>query len=864
MEHGLPLVGRDNELRAVESALADNGRGMLIAGMAGVGKSRLAREAAARATVRGHRVLTARASGSGAGLALAALAGMLGDDPGLDGPVMRGLRGLRRLAAAATSTVLFVDDAHLLDEVSATVIHQLVAEGSITVLATVRTGERAPDAVTALWKDLGVARIDLGALSAPDSDALVTAIVGGPVEGQTLRRVRDVAAGNPLFLRELLTSAREAGILAQATGVWRLTGSLVNAPRLIELLRTRLAATDGDDRDAVEVLAIGEPVPLAVAELLIGERGLEGLERRGLVAVSIVGNTRSVRLSHPLYGELLRAEVPELARIRHSRRLADALEELGTGTGEDAMRVALWRLDGGGTVNPELMLMAAEQAALIREYALTERLSATAYEAGGGIRAGLATARARFRLGRLGDALALCATLAGRAGADSERTQVAIQHAAILAHGADDVLAGLAVLDAVAVSDLASREQLNVFRLYLRAYQLDCLVLEEAMTAFRTAESIEARLAASSAAGGAFMLAGRFADAAALVNQVLPLVAQNFGPGQVQSDSMPAAIGHMRCDLPDPAGALALSQAAFEASLHPPDRVGQALNAFALAKIALAQGRPTTALRWANEASLIGAEMNLKPVARWAAGLRMQAAAHLGDVVEVPPGVRGGPHTVWLFDIEIARGLAWRAAVQGDADGAREPLIEAVTRHGERGAVGAGTLGALDLVRLGEASLAKSLLESFPPPEGWELGRLTVDYATAAASGDPASLLAVAQSFSGYGMPLHAAEAASVAASEWRAAGDPRAAERAHLFASTQLLLCEKANTPALRLVGPAAGLTGREREIALAAAQGEPTGAIAARLRVSERTAENHLYRAYTKLGVTGRAELRGVLALD
>ena len=60
--------------------------------------------------------------------------------------------------------VVFVDDAHLLDDGSATMLHQLAMTGAATVLATVRTGESAPDAVVALWKDGPAERIELQVL----------------------------------------------------------------------------------------------------------------------------------------------------------------------------------------------------------------------------------------------------------------------------------------------------------------------------------------------------------------------------------------------------------------------------------------------------------------------------------------------------------------------------------------------------------------------------------------------------------------------------------------------------------------------------------------------------------------------------
>jgi DNA-binding CsgD family transcriptional regulator len=51
--------------------------------------------------------------------------------------------------------------------------------------------------------------------------------------------------------------------------------------------------------------------------------------------------------------------------------------------------------------------------------------------------------------------------------------------------------------------------------------------------------------------------------------------------------------------------------------------------------------------------------------------------------------------------------------------------------------------------------------------------------------------------------------------------------------------------------------LTDREREIALLAAAGHPSRAIAERLYLSVRTVDNHLARIYDKLGVSSRADL-------
>ena len=68
------------------------------------------------------------------------------------------------------------------------------------------------------------------------------------------------------------------------------------------------------------------------------------------------------------------------------------------------------------------------------------------------------------------------------------------------------------------------------------------------------------------------------------------------------------------------------------------------------------------------------------------------------------------------------------------------------------------------------------------------------------------------------------------------------------------------------RVSGSAAGaalLTPREREIAKLAARGRTSKDVAGDLVLSVRTVDNHLANVYAKLGIPGRAELGGALAL-
>src|SRR5207253_6871460 len=53
-------------------------------------------------------------------------------------------------SAGGRALVLSVDDAHLLDDLSATLVHQMAATGAALVVATLRSDEPAPDPIVAL------------------------------------------------------------------------------------------------------------------------------------------------------------------------------------------------------------------------------------------------------------------------------------------------------------------------------------------------------------------------------------------------------------------------------------------------------------------------------------------------------------------------------------------------------------------------------------------------------------------------------------------------------------------------------------------------------------------------------------------
>ena len=138
---------------------------------------------------------------------------------------------------------LGVDDAHLLDNASAALVHQLAVTGSAFVVVTVRSGASAPDPIVALWKDGLTERVEVQTLGRGEFEELVTAALAGEVEGATLHQLWELTRGNPMFLRELILGGLDSGALRSSAGVWHWEGPMTVAPRLIELVEGRLRST---------------------------------------------------------------------------------------------------------------------------------------------------------------------------------------------------------------------------------------------------------------------------------------------------------------------------------------------------------------------------------------------------------------------------------------------------------------------------------------------------------------------------------------------------------------------------------------------------------------------------------------------
>ena len=304
-----PLTGREEELRLITESLGEIGEygGVAIIGRAGVGKSRLAREAAA-ASGAGATVRWTAGTQSAQTIPLGAFAQWATDIDGgalqLVGSVINALT----TPAGSGRAVVAVDDAHLLDDLSATVLHQLVLREAASVIVTIRSGEPVSDAVTALWKDGYLRLLELQPLSRSESDILLGSALAGNIDPDGARRMWELAGGNVLYLRHLVAQETATQRLVHHAGTWRWTGMPVVSPTLIDLIKSQVGAVAPRcSRQWIWWRSLNRSTSFCLSAL-VDPTAVEDAERRGLVTVTPSGGEAVARIGHPLYGEVRRKQ----------------------------------------------------------------------------------------------------------------------------------------------------------------------------------------------------------------------------------------------------------------------------------------------------------------------------------------------------------------------------------------------------------------------------------------------------------------------------------------------------------------------------------------------------------------------------
>jgi DNA-binding CsgD family transcriptional regulator len=356
------LVGRDSEMATLTGLIREVARGrgssVLIEGEPGIGKSALMRAAVAKAPETGCQVFWGAGDELGQALPLLPfldglrvreasanprrttivrlLRGEVAADRGADVPAVLAEQLLALVAeqCAVQATILVIDDLQWADQASVTLWGRLARSARQVPLLLVGMMRPAPqrDDLLALRRVVDdAARLQLAELTEAAVADLVAALAGGRPDGNLLR-LADGAAGNPLYVTELVAAlTRSSGLTITEAGAAELAGG--SAPgSLSAAIADRLGFVAGPVREVLRAAALlGMDFAVPDLAIVLG-RSVADLvpavdEARAVGVLAESGHGLGFR--HPLIRAALYDEMPAPVRAAWHRDAGRALAEAG-------------------------------------------------------------------------------------------------------------------------------------------------------------------------------------------------------------------------------------------------------------------------------------------------------------------------------------------------------------------------------------------------------------------------------------------------------------------------------------------------------------------------------------------------------
>ncbi len=838
-----PLVGRSKERGEIRRALVGpNRHPVAIRGPSGVGKTRLTRE-----VVGGIDADAFWVTGTTAGQRIPLGAFGAWADVTITDPLQR-VNTLIATLRGPDDAIIVVDDLPRLDDLSLFVVATLIRNGSTGVLVTLRSDDPVTPAVAELMSSDAVSVVELGPLTRAEVAELLAAVLGAPAADDLHRALWGLSQGNPLYLRAIVEQARDAGSLILDDGQWSSTADLALPQSLTAVIAARFEATAPPVVEVIDVLTVAEPLPTRLVAELTGFDAVEAAERAGFVTVVDEGAVQTLRLAHPVLGEVRHATAAvRLHRLRG--QIAQTLDQSEIAGFATTIRQALLALDADDFPNRGRLLVAGAEAALgSADLPLAVELSSAVTD---GPHASAAQVVAGYALSLLGQ---------------GEAAEAALARAAHT------------------FTDPADLGRITLIRAENQIWTLD----DPDGVASILAEGAPARVTATLRAQ-VLALAGRPAEAAAILDtdssddysSTLDDVLRSWAEvltrgdrGRVADLHRAARSGYAAADSPDAVHhRTALTHlhaymsclvgdlpAASEAVHSLGGLIGQAPGLPPLwtlaceGMLAVAGGDAAGAARMLDRSLASLEAMGAPPFMRIPFYLeRAHAAALAGDAAGLTALIQrlhDTRHCAFGF-AEPRQDLldAWLAAT-GASMGEAVAVAHAVAGRARDRGRSAHELHALHTaVRFGATDCADRLEQLMTDLDEVPLARAVSHHARALSDGDGHALDTAAAELLDLGLVGAAVDALAHAAIAHGEAGrhGARLSAQQHL---ARLADERGIRTPAVVAAELSDGLSARQREIVLLAQQGLTNREIAEKLTVSVRTVEGHRYRAAHILG--------------
>ncbi len=378
------VIGRDGDLERLAglagAVAAGQGRLVLIEGEPGIGKSSLLRAFFENTAGLVSWQVTGAAEEFDRRLPFATVDSCLeplaAGDPrvaevlalirggGAEYPVVESVLGLVERWCAARPVAVAVDDVHWADPASVLLLHRLgrvAGQLPLLLVAVRRSGAGGPDvdALARDWLEHGAARIVLGPLPDTVVSQLVAGLAGGR-PGPALRGLVSGAAGNPLYIQELVGGLAQGGRLRHVGRMVDVDSSsdhLGVSPTLGAAMARRLGFLSAGTREFLQVAALlGFAFSVADVAAVLDRpvTDLLGQVSEAMDTGVLAALPDRLSFRHPLLRAALADALPASARQALHGQIAQALT-----TRASPERVAEHLLAAGPTAVPLLPWLAS-------------------------------------------------------------------------------------------------------------------------------------------------------------------------------------------------------------------------------------------------------------------------------------------------------------------------------------------------------------------------------------------------------------------------------------------------------------------------------------------------------------------------
>lgn len=879
-------LARNADADHVRTALlAEDHMGVVITGDRGVGKSLVGRTALAGM---GPDIYTLqlRSSGPGAATPYGCLAFILARLPqsslGSPTAILHGITSLIRSDAAGRRCVILLDNAAALDGLSTGVLLNLLQTGTARLIATAqRTADLPPDFYWLITSGQ-LAEVRLANLTEVETLEVLQAALGHRVSSALASQMHQLVGGSPTLLQAVVSEQIERGNLVLSGSVWTLVDEVVLDGRtaLEDIVRARYARETPTAREVIEVLSCARTMSLSRLARMYSPDIIADMEDAGQIVVDRT-DRHFVTLGDRYLGDIVRSWLSVERRLELRDKVPGHQQhELAELSVEDLLAYAAWTHDCGAQLAPAHALAAASAAVKLfdpkfalkcassltpgdREWAEGQLQKSSAYlQLGLPLQAMSALddvsapqigalpveAFAEF-VAAEADCMAWLADRSGKVPGLIEQARARLAELSM----DDPAPAGEELSRASRCLDLCEFNYLS----FIGDYQP---MMERLHAAAADDDAVDPvhRLRSSIILMEALCMTGKELDARQLMRDIggqlgewsnVPRIRENFA-WRSYNVLLMSGLWHQSIDMLKDAsgraghglhsGSAATDLAVGVAYVY----AGRGYMALDPLLAAIAQLEVRSSLHSLRQAYAATA------FAYAQTGNSIQAAVYLDRARSADGAARFTVSTSAEFCLDMAS--RWL----GDPE-ARERLVRSAEEHFRQGRY---TLAGICMLGATVNGTAKDFhfMEDIAGLRQGPLAELSRIIAIGSRKKDPSVMLEAAELAASLELDAVQARCAALAFDFAKAAGQTGSANAAY-----NMLESLSETVPALPVVPRNKGplLTERERQIATLAGNGVSNKDIALDIGISVRTVEGHLYQVFTKLGVSSRSDLLGLI---